>query len=260
MSVGRAPTRAERPTIEFRGVSKSYDDATALQPTSLVLGAGLTTALIGPSGCGKSTILRLINGLIEPDAGAILIGGRILDPGDLAEARRRMGYVIQGGGLFPHLTAAGNAGLMAEYLGWEPSRLRSRMVELADLVQLDARLLTRFPGELSGGQAQRVALIRALMLEPEVLLLDEPMAALDPLIRADLQSDLRDIFGRLRTTVVLVTHDLAEAAYLADDMVLMRDGRVIQEGHPADVVATPNGEFARRFVRAQRFLHADGEG
>lgn len=246
------------PKIELRGVGKRYGEHVALRPTDLAIVAGRTTALIGPSGCGKSTILRLINGLIQADVGEVVLDGSVVDAGNIAAARRRMGYVIQGGGLFPHLTAAANATLMAEYLGWPASRVSARLDELTSLVQLDRTLLKRYPGELSGGQAQRVALIRALMLEPDVLLLDEPMAALDPLIRADLQRDLRDIFGSLRTTVVLVTHDLAEAVYLADEMVLLRTGRVIQRGKPADVVAAPAGEFARRFVRAQRFLHAGG--
>jgi osmoprotectant transport system ATP-binding protein len=163
-----------------------------------------------------------------------------------------MGYVVQDGGLFPHQTAAGNASLVARYLGWSRVRVAARMAELAGLVRLPADFLTRYPAQLSGGQRQRVGLMRALMLDPAVLLLDEPLGALDPLVRAELQADLRDVFRALGKTVVLVTHDLAEAAYFADDIVLLRDGRVVQRGRPAELVRAPAEPFVTQFIQAQR--------
>src|SRR5215471_11138624 len=208
--------------LELRGVSKSYGKTEALQPTDLIIAAGRTTVLLGPSGCGKSTILRLMLGLLRPDSGTVLVDGRAFRP----DVRHRMGYVVQDGGLFPHLTARGNVSLLARHLGWDEARIEKRLGELADLTQFPAGGLDRYPIQLSGGQRQRVSLMRALMLDPSVLLLDEPLAALDPMIRSDLQQDLRDIFARLGKTVVLVTHDLAEAGYLAQSIVLLRDGKI----------------------------------
>ncbi len=165
-----------------------------------------------------------------------------------------MGYVIQGGGLFPHLTARGNASLMARHLGWPKARIDGRLSELAALTRFPADALERYPIQLSGGQRQRVALMRALMLDPDVLLLDEPFAALDPMVRHRLQSELRDIFRRLAKTVVMVTHDLGEAAFLGDDIVLLDAGRVVQRGSAHDLVERPAGAFVEAFVSAQRTL------
>ena len=233
--------------ISLAGVIKRYADAVALGPIDLELPAGATTALIGPSGCGKSTLLRLLIGLVRPDAGTIRIGGAPFTPA----LRLRMGYVIQEGGLFPHLTARANAAIMARHLRWETPRIESRMAELATLVRLPQDALDRFPAQLSGGQRQRVSLMRALMLDPDVLLLDEPLGALDPMIRADLQTDLRDIFARLGKTVVLVTHDLAEAGFLAQSIVLLREGQIVQRGALADLLHSSD-PFVAKFVHAQR--------
>lgn len=167
-----------------------------------------------------------------------------------------MGYVIQDGGLFPHLTAEGNVTLMARHLGRSGDDLHGRVAELAELSRFPAEGLSRFPVELSGGQRQRVGLMRALMLGPDVLLLDEPLGALDPLVRAALQEDLKEIFARLGQTVVLVTHDMGEAAYLADRIVLMREGRVVQEGTLEDFGKRPAEEFVTRFLNAQRVVGA----
>ena len=172
--------------------------------------------------------------------------------------RRRFGYVVQGGGLFPHLTAEGNAAIVARHLRWTPARIAARLTELAELTRLPRDALARFPHELSGGQAQRVSLVRALFLEPEVLLLDEPLGALDPITRADLQEDLRAIFAELGKTVVLVTHDLAEAAFFAHELVLLRAGVVVQEGSLDDLARAPADAFVARFVRAQRALALGG--
>jgi osmoprotectant transport system ATP-binding protein len=238
--------------IELRGVTKRYIDAIALGPLDLELPTGRTTALIGPSGCGKSTLLRLIVGLIRPDAGMVRIGGVAVAPDSLPQLRLRMGYVIQEGGLFPHLSARDNAAIMARYLRWDAARTQARIDELAALVRLPAEALDRFPVQLSGGQRQRVSLMRALLLDPDVLLLDEPLGALDPMIRADLQTDLRDIFTRLGKTVVLVTHDLAEAGYLSQSLILLRDGKIVQRGTLDDLLRSPADPFVEKFVHAQR--------
>jgi osmoprotectant transport system ATP-binding protein len=240
------------------GVRKVYATTTALDGVNLVVQPERTTVLIGPSGCGKSTLIRLMAGLITPDEGKIVFENTALSRGNIVLLRRRMGYVIQEGGLFPHMTARRNVVLMARYLGWERQRIEERLRELADLTQLPAATLDQLPIELSGGQRQRISLMRALMLDPDVLLLDEPLGALDSLIRYDLQQELRRIFQRLRKTVVLVTHDLAEASYLGDVLVLMRSGRIIQQGAPAALVEHPADPFVERFIRAQRGPGAGG--
>ena len=238
--------------IALDGVSKSYDGTPALHPTDLAPAPGRTTVLIGPSGCGKSTLLRLMIGLIRPDIGTVRVGGELLTTENVVALRRRMGYVIQEGGLFPHLTARGNVTLLARHLGWPPDRLDARLAELADLVQLPLALLDGYPAQLSGGQRQRVGLMRALMLDPDVLLLDEPLGALDPMIRAGLQDDLRAIFRRLGKTVVLVTHDLGEAAFFGDEIVLLRAGRIVQQGAFRAFVEAPAEPFVEAFINAQR--------
>jgi osmoprotectant transport system ATP-binding protein len=162
--------------------------------------------------------------------------------------------VIQEGGLFPHLSVRDNAALLARTLGWERARIDARLAELAQLCQLPGEMLSRFPAELSGGQRQRVGLIRALMLDPPVLLLDEPLGALDPIVRHELQTQMRELFGQLNKTVVLVTHDVAEAAYLADTLVLMRAGQVLQQGSTRELLEHPADDFVTRFLTAQRTL------
>lgn len=238
--------------IHLAGVSKTYGPTVALRPTTLSLPAGRTTVLIGPSGCGKSTLLRLLLGLIWPDAGEVRYDGELLDPDNVREVRLRSGYVVQDGGLFPHLTARDNVALVARQLGWARDRIARRVAELAALVRLPADALDRYPAQLSGGQRQRIGLMRALMLDPPVLLFDEPLAALDPLVRADLRADLKVIFRELHKTVVLVTHDLPEAAVLGDRIVLMRDGVVVQEGPMAELESAPADPFVTRFIQAQR--------
>ena len=238
--------------LELRGVSKSYDRVLALAPTDLAIPAGKTTVLIGPSGCGKSTIIRLMNGLISPDSGQVLFDGVAITSDTVLDIRRKTGYVIQEGGLFPHLTAAKNVSLLATTLDTSAEQVSKKTAELANLTQLPLAALTRYPVELSGGQRQRVSLMRALMLDPDVLLLDEPLGALDPMIRADLQRDLKVIFQELKKTVVMVTHDLAEAAYFADDIVLLREGHIVQRGSLRSLLDNPKDEFTTKFVNAQR--------
>jgi osmoprotectant transport system ATP-binding protein len=236
----------------LNGVSKFYAGRTALGTLTLDVPAGRTTVLIGPSGCGKSTLLRLLIGLVEPDAGSITFDGTPVVPDAARAVRLRTGYVIQDGGLFPHMTARGNLTLMARHLGWDRMRIDTRVRELTELTRFPADGLDRYPLELSGGQRQRVGLMRALMLNPDALLLDEPLGALDPLVRADLQTELRDIFRALGKTVVLVTHDLGEAAFFADRIALLRDGHIVQQGSAADLWHRPTDPFVTRFVQAQR--------
>jgi osmoprotectant transport system ATP-binding protein len=238
--------------LELTGVAKTYGRTAALQPTDLSVRPGKTTVLIGPSGCGKSTLLRLMIGLIWPDAGTVRFEGTEVRPDNALALRRRMGYVIQDGGLFPHLTARGNVTLMARYLGWSEERVAPRLAELAGLTQLPPDGLDRYPAQLSGGQRQRVSLMRALMLDPDVVLLDEPLGALDPIIRHDLQTDLRRIFQTLGKTVVMVTHDIGEACFFADVVVLLRDGKIVQQGSPAELVHSPADPFVTRFINIQR--------
>ena len=239
------------PALELREAVKRFGGAPVLGPVSLAVAPGERVALIGPSGSGKSTALRLLMGLVAPDGGAALFQGEPIGPGDW-ERRRRLGYVVQGGGLFPHLTAAENVALVARWLRWDDLRIAARLAELAALARITPELLGRYPRELSGGQAQRVSLMRALMLEPEVLLLDEPMGALDPITRSELQRDLRAAVLALGKTVVLVTHDLAEAAHLADRLALLRDGRIVQVGSLATLRSAPSDPYVTRFLEAQR--------
>jgi osmoprotectant transport system ATP-binding protein len=246
--------------LVLTNVSKRFDAAVALEPMSLSIATGRTTALIGPSGCGKTTLLRLMLGLTWPDEGEVRFDGQPLTPDNLIPVRRRLGYVIQEGGLFPHLTARQNVTLLADYLKWPSARIDGRIKELARLVHIDAELLARYPTQLSGGQRQRVALMRALMPDPEVLLLDEPLAALDPMIRYDLQEELRVIFDALGKTVVLVTHDIAEAVFFAHEIVLMRRGAIVQSGPPRDLIERPANAFVQRFLRAQRQVRLARDG
>ncbi len=238
--------------LELRGVSKRFGQLQALQPTDLAVERGKTTALIGPSGCGKSTVLRLFVGLIRPDEGEARFDGNALSPDNIRGIRHRMGYMIQDGGLFPHLSVRGNVALLARHLGWDKSRIDERLATLADLTHLPKETFERYPAQISGGQRQRVALMRALFLDPDVLLLDEPMGALDPLIRSGLQTELRDIFRSLGKTVVMVTHDIGEAGFLADTICLLNHGRIVQRGTLEDLVRKPADEFVTTFINAQR--------
>lgn len=238
--------------LQFEQVLKRYAGQTAVGPIDLDLPAGGTTVLLGPSGCGKSTLLRLVAGLIRPDGGLVRFEGEPLSPRNLQDMRLRMGYVIQEGGLFPHLSARDNVCLMARQLRWSKDRVAERLRELTALVRLAPELLDRYPTELSGGQRQRVSLMRALMLDPHLLLLDEPLGALDPMIRHALQQELRDIFRRLGKTVLLVTHDIGEAAYLGDHIVLLRAGCIVQQGPWRAFLERPADAFVTRFINAQR--------
>ncbi|MCF6159195.1 MAG: ATP-binding cassette domain-containing protein [wastewater metagenome] len=238
--------------FELKNVTKTYDSVQVLPPVNLLIPSEQTTVLIGPSGCGKSTLLRLMIGLLEPDTGHILFEGIEITQENIPLLRQRMGYVIQNGGIFPHLTAQKNVTLMAQYLGWERPRIEERLLELAKLTQFPRDGFNRFPAQLSGGQQQRIALMRALMLDPDVLLLDEPLGALDPVIRSDLQNDLKQIFHSLGKSVVLITHDIQEAAFLGHQIVLLRAGHVIQQGTIHELISAPTDPFVTRFVKTYR--------
>jgi osmoprotectant transport system ATP-binding protein len=230
--------------ISLRDVTKRYGTHDAVSRVTLSVDAGETCALIGPSGCGKSTLIRLMNGLITPTSGSASVDGS-----DPVGARIKMGYVIQEGGLFPHLTAGKNVSLMAGHLGRKVD-----LPHLAEIAKLPVNLLDQYPSELSGGQRQRVSLMRALALDPPILLLDEPLGALDPMIRAELQRDLRQLFRSMNKTVVLVTHDLAEAAYLSQRIILMRAGQVLQDGSLSELQNRPSDPFVSEFIAVQRSL------
>lgn len=238
--------------LHFVAACRRFENGAGVGPLDLDLDAGTTTVLLGASGSGKSTLLRCVVGLEHLDSGNIKLGDRLIEPDTIHELRRKLGYVIQEGGLFPHLTAAANAAIAARARGQDPAQIEQRLKTLCELVRLDSALLSHYPGELSGGQRQRVALIRALMLDPPVLLLDEPLAALDPLLRHQLRLDLKSLFEELGKTVLLVTHDLAEAAMLADQLVLLREGEIEQRGQAEDLLRNPATLYARQFISAQQ--------
>jgi osmoprotectant transport system ATP-binding protein len=238
--------------IRFDDVSVTFGEVVALHHLDLVFEAGRTSVVIGPSGCGKSTLLRLLVGLAEPSQGRVWIGEQEVTPETVQALRRKMGYVIQSGGLFPHLTARGNLTLLAEHLGRPTTEPEERLAALCQLTHFPPDGLDRYPAELSGGQQQRVGLMRALMQDPDVLLLDEPLGALDPLVRRELQDELKSVFRTLEKTVVLVTHDMTEAAYLADRIVLMKGGSVVQAGTLDDLRQRPAAPFVSDFLAAQR--------
>lgn len=249
-------------SIVLKNISKSFGQAKALNDINFTFRDGETSILIGPSGCGKSTLIRIITGLIKSDTGNVIIDDEELSGKNISELRKKFGYVIQEGGLFPHLTAKGNVSLLAEYLGWDKHRIANRIEELTELTKLAPEILNQYPSQLSGGQRQRVSIIRALMTDPEILLLDEPLGALDPLIRFDLQTDLKEIFTRLRKTVVMVTHDMGEASYFGDKILLMKNGSVVQVGKTEDFVKNPAGSFVTKFINAQRkpLFNSESEG
>ena len=238
--------------LRLKNVSKKFEELQAVSSVDLNLWERETIVLVGPSGCGKSTLIRLAIGIIVPDEGEIYFKGELVTPENLMEIRRKIGYVIQEGGLFPHLTAIQNIRLVAEYLDWNPDKIKTRIKDLTDLTHFPVDALERFPLQLSGGQRQRVSLMRALMLDPEVLLLDEPLGALDPMIRADLQDELKEIFRSLGKAVLLVTHDINEAGFFADEILLMKDGKVLQQGSIRELLDDPADDFVKKFINAQR--------
>lgn len=236
--------------IEIERVTKRYGGGgPVIDDVSMKVGAGAITVIVGTSGSGKSTLIRMINRLVEPDAGVIRIDGKPNTDLPAHELRRRIGYAIQGHGLFPHRTVAENIATVPRLLGWDRARIARRVEELLELFQLDPAIFARkHPHQLSGGQQQRIGVARALAAEPSVLLMDEPFGALDPIIRGKAQDDLLAIQRRFGTTVVLVTHDMEEAFHLGDRIAVMDKGRILQDAEPIEILARPADDFVQRLV------------
>ncbi len=235
--------------IEVQSVSRRFDDLTAVEDVTLTVGQGEMVALVGTSGSGKTTLLRMINRLVEPTSGRILLNG--VDTGTLKPhlLRRRIGYAIQGHGLFPHYTVAQNIAVVPELLRWPKDRIRERVDALLALFQMPpVEFRDRYPAALSGGQQQRVGVARALAAEPEVLLMDEPFGALDPVTRARAQADLRAVQARLGTTTVVVTHDMEEAIALGDRIAVLDRGRLVQYAAPAQILTAPANDFVGQLI------------
>jgi osmoprotectant transport system ATP-binding protein len=235
--------------IEIDNVTKSYGDTTVVQSVSLTVPSRSMAVVVGTSGSGKTTLLRMINRLVDPSSGAVRIDGEDTRSVPPYELRRRIGYAIQGNGLFPHRSVGRNIATVPSLLGWDRMRIRARVDELLHLFQMDpAEFRDRMPHELSGGQQQRVGVARALAAGPNILLMDEPFGALDPIIRAKAQEDLRTIQRRLGTTIVLVTHDMDEAIRLGDAIAVMDGGRLLQFAPPAEIIARPASAFVAELI------------
>lgn len=237
--------------IRIEDLSKSYGTQRVLAGITADFEGGRTHVLLGSSGCGKSTLLRSILGLIPADGGSVTIEGRPVQAIPRAERSRMFGYVVQNAGLFPHLTGRENVEFPLRVHGLLNGKSAARIEELSALVQLRPGVLDSYPSQLSGGQQQRVGLMRALALDPAFLLMDEPLSALDPLIRSDLQSELRKIFRMLKKTVLLVTHDIREAYYLGDRVILMNGGAIEQDGTVSDFRRSPRTDFVKKFLNSQ---------
>lgn len=240
--------------IEFEHVSKVYDDkVVAVDDINLKIERGEFVALIGPSGCGKTTTLEMINRLEKQTSGSIYINGQDISKIDKVELRRNIGYVIQQTGLFPHFTIGRNIGLVPRLQNWPEERIEARTRELLEMVGMNpSDYIDRFPCELSGGQRQRIGVLRALAAEPDIILMDEPFGALDPITRENLQDDLKKLQSKLKKTIVFVTHDMDEALKLGDRVVLMRNGRIVQADSPEDLLRNPADEFVEEFIGRDR--------
>jgi len=242
--------------LEFRNVSKSYGSTTVVNDLSFTVPPGKICVLVGPSGCGKTTSLKMVNRLVEPTSGQILVGGSDVMAQDPIQLRRGIGYVIQQVGLLPHLTVRDNIAVVPHLLDWDKSRIATRVDELMRLVGMDpAKYGDRYPAQLSGGERQRIGVARALAADPPLMLMDEPFAAVDPIVRERLQNELLRLQERIAKTIVFVTHDIDEAIKMGDLVAVMQVGGVLaQFGPPADILANPASEFVARFVGADRGL------
>jgi osmoprotectant transport system ATP-binding protein len=242
--------------ITFSEVTKRYPDGTvAVDELSLEIAAGQITVLVGPSGCGKTTTLRMINRMVEPSSGTIRLDGEDIGASDPPALRRRIGYVIQHGGLFPHRTVVDNVATVPYLLGWDKRRARGRAMELLELVGLPAAFAKRYPYQLSGGQQQRVGVARALAADPPVMLMDEPFSAVDPVVRKSLQEELIRLQAELHKTIVFVTHDIDEAIRLGDRVCVLKvGGRIGQYDTPANLLAAPADDFVAEFLGEDRGL------
>ena len=240
--------------IEFRSITKQFPDGTvAVEDFSFILPSHQTTVFVGSSGCGKTTLLRMINRMVEPTSGEILIDGENVSAQDKVKLRRSIGYVLQASGLLPHRKIVDNVATVPLLKGVPKAKARESALELLDKVGLDRDLADRYPRQLSGGQQQRVGVARALASDPNILLMDEPFGAVDPIVRADLQVELNRLQRELGKTIVFVTHDIDEAFVLADQVVIFRNGGVIaQAGTPAEILAAPADDFVASFVGADK--------
>ncbi|RDJ20698.1 ABC transporter ATP-binding protein [Bosea caraganae] len=244
-------------TIRLEGVSKTFPGAPrpSVDHLDLTIEKGRTCVLIGPSGCGKTTTMRMINRLIEPTSGRIIVGDTDVTKGNPVELRRHIGYVIQQIGLFPHMTIAENVATVPKLLGWPAAKVKARVEEMLALVGLEpAQFLARFPRHLSGGQRQRVGVARALAADPPVMLMDEPFGAVDPVVRGHLQDEFVAILRRLGKTVIFVTHDIDEAIRMGDVVAIMQDGKLVQYDTPDRLLAAPVNAFVADFVGADAAL------
>ncbi len=255
MAIGLEGQGREMPAIEYRDVVKRYERAArnSVDHVSATVNEGELVTILGSSGCGKTTLLKMTNRLIEPSSGQVLLFGEDVATLDAVEVRRRMGYVIQQVGLFPHMTIGENVGIMPKLEGWERSRIDARVTELLELVGLDPlEYRDRYPSELSGGQQQRVGLARALVADPRVMLLDEPFGAIDAITRLNLQRELRRLHEASGGTFLLVTHDINEAFSLGDRVMVMNGGRLLQFDTPQAIVRDPADAFVRDLVDSAR--------
>lgn len=236
--------------IELQNLTRQFNELYAVKNVNLTINEGELIAFIGPSGCGKSTTLRMLNRLIEPSEGKVVINGIDSSQIPLTELRRQMGYVIQSTGLFPHWNVAKNIATVPRLLKWSENKIQHRIDELMTLLDLTPihEFKDKYPHELSGGQAQRVGIARALAAEPKILLMDEPFGALDPITRASLQQEILKIHRQGKTTIIFVTHDMDEALAMADKIVLMKDGELVQYARPLDVLINPKNEFVQEFL------------
>lgn len=242
--------------VVFEKVSKVYTNGTvAVNNLDLTIEKGELVVLIGPSGCGKTTTLKMVNRLIEPTSGKILVGGKDIHKENPVQLRRRIGYVIQQIGLFPHMTIAQNIGLVPKLLGMNLQKINQKVDQLLEMVALDPKLYRdRYPKQLSGGEQQRVGVLRALAADPDVILMDEPFGALDPISREQLQDELKKLQASVQKTIIFVTHDMDEALKLADRIVLMKNGNIVQVGEPEELIRNPVNDFVREFIGEKHIL------
>ena len=238
----------QSPVISFQSVRRSYGQKVLFDGLSLDIPMDETTALVGESGSGKSTLLMMCNGLLAPDSGSVVVMGEEATQADVVAMRRRIGYAVQGAGLFPHLTAAENVSLVARLEGWSESQVNTKLVSLFDLVGLSEEHGERFPHELSGGEQQRVALCRALMLDPPLMLLDEPFSALDPLTKTGIHDEFVRIQSLGQRSILLVTHDMGEAMKLAQHLVILKDGKVVQHGRVDEIRESPQDGYVQQLL------------
>ncbi len=246
-----APSLRGESCVEFLGVEKRFGAGPpVLEGVTLALPAGLTTAVVGASGSGKTTLLQLVNAMLRPERGEVRVFGEPI-PGDLVAFRRGIGYAVQGAGLFPHMTNRQNVELLARLAGWAPERREARYRALLEAMELPYDISDRYPHALSGGQQQRLGLCRALMLQPRLLLLDEPFSAVDPITRMGIYRTFEQVKTREPVSTLLVTHDMREAVRLAGYLVILQNGRVLQAGATDDVVASPADEYVRSLVTEQ---------